>query len=112
MERRRDIRRHLIFYLRILDERDNLIGYLADISEGGLMIINENTMQIGKRMTLKLKLPSELNQGEYLIFEGEVRWVQQDINNDYYDIGIKILDQVERNIEILSSLIDKIGFIK
>ncbi len=112
MEKRTNIRRHLIFYLRVLDEKDNLIGYLVDISEGGLMIINDTSIPIGKRFTLKLKLPNDIDHGDYLTFLGEVRWTQQDINQDYYDIGIKILDQVDHNLKILQKLIDKIGFTK
>lgn len=112
MNRRKYDRRHLIYYLRVLNEKDELIGYLVDISEGGLMILNETSYPIGKRFTIKIKLPPELEKGDYIMFQAEVKWVKPDINKDYFDIGLEILDKKKKDVEIIDALIEYAGFTK
>ena len=110
-DRRKHNRRHLIYYLRILDNMDNLMGYLIDLSEGGIMMLNESPYPIGDRFDFKIKLPKELELGEWVSFKGEVKWTQEDINNDFYDIGIQILDFTDQKRAIFEKLVEQAGFL-
>ncbi|HPC38081.1 MAG TPA: PilZ domain-containing protein [Exilispira sp.] len=112
MDRRKYERRHLIFYLRIFDENDILLGYLLDISEGGILMMSENDIPEGKELKLKLKLPKEINEGDTLQFKGVVRRVSKDINENFYDIGLQIVEKDKKYSEILHKLVEFCGFFR
>lgn len=112
MDRRKYIRRHLIFYLRIFDENDILLGYLLDISEGGILMMSEIEIPEGKRLKLKLKLPKEINEGDTLQFTGVVKRISKDINENFYDIGIEIIEKDKNYPDILQKLVDFCGFFR
>ncbi len=112
MDRRKYTRRHLIFYLRIFDENDILLGYLLDISEGGILMMSETDIPEGKELKLKLKLPKEINEGDTLHFTGIVKRISKDINESFYDIGIQIVEKDKKYSEILHKLIDFCGFFR
>lgn len=112
MDRRKYERRHLIFYLRIFDENDILLGYLLDISEGGILMMSENDIPEGKELKLKLKLPKEINEGDTLQFKGVVKRVTKDINENFYDIGLQIVEKDKKYSEILHKLIEFCGFFR
>ncbi len=112
MDRRKYTRRHLIFYLRIFDENDVLIGYLLDISEGGILMMSETEIPEGKQLKLKLKLPKELNEGDNLRFTGIVKRISKDLNENFYDIGLQILEKDKEYGQILQKLIEFCGFFR
>ncbi|MEJ5272838.1 MAG: PilZ domain-containing protein [Spirochaetota bacterium] len=112
MDRRKYERRHLIFYLRIFDENDILLGYLLDISEGGILMMSENDIPEGKELKLKLKLPKEINEGDTLQFKGVVKRVSKDINENFYDIGLQIVEKDKKYSEILHKLVEFCGFFR
>ena len=112
MDRRKYTRRHLIFYLRIFDENDILLGYLLDISEGGILMMSETEIPEEKQLKLKLKLPKEINEGDTLHFTGIVKRISKDINESFYDIGIQIVEKDKKYSEILHKLIDFCGFFR
>ncbi|HPO60856.1 MAG TPA: PilZ domain-containing protein [Exilispira sp.] len=112
MDRRKFTRRHLIFYLRIFDENNILLGYLLDISEGGILMMSESEIPEGRKLKLSIKLPKEINEGDTLHFTGLVKRVNKDINENFYDIGIEILEKDKNYAEILHKLVDFCGFFK
>ncbi|MCR4422465.1 MAG: PilZ domain-containing protein [Spirochaetales bacterium] len=112
MDRRKYTRRHLIFYLRIFDENDILLGYLLDISEGGILMMSETEIPEEKQLKLKLKLPKEINEGDTLHFTGIVKRISKDINESFYDIGIQIVEKDKKYSEILHKLVEFCGFFR
>ena len=112
MDRRKYTRRHLIFYLRIFDENDILLGYLLDISEGGILMMSEVEVPEGKQLKLKLKLPKEINEGDSINFSGIVKRVTKDLNESFYDIGIQISEKDKEYSDILHKLVEFCGFFR
>jgi c-di-GMP-binding flagellar brake protein YcgR len=112
VDRRKYTRRHLIFYLRIFDENDILLGYLLDISEGGILMMSETEIPEEKQLKLKLKLPKEINEGDTLHFTGIVKRISKDINESFYDIGIQIVEKDKKYSEILHKLVEFCGFFR
>lgn len=112
MDRRKYSRRHLIFYLRIFDENDILLGYLLDISEGGILMMSEIDIPEGKKLKLKLKLPKEINEGDSVQFTGEVKRISKDINENFYDVGIEIIEKDKNYHVILQKLVEFCGFFR
>ena len=69
-EKRQLARRHLIYYLRIWDTKeDRLLGHLADVSTDGIMTVGETQVEIDKEYELKMLLPSVSGESEPLEFK-------------------------------------------
>ncbi len=80
-DRRTLHRRHLIYYLKVLDrETEELLGHLVDITEEGLMIVSENCLKEGKLMKMKMLLPREIEEKEQIEFDARSMWCRKDVN--------------------------------
>ena len=57
MERRNIERKYLVFYLRVFDGLSNrVLGYLRDISPGGIMLITESQLVDDEDFQLRMRL--------------------------------------------------------
>jgi len=112
MEKRKVPRRHIIYYLQVSDRTTvEMIGHLVDITTIGMMLITEQPLESGKKYTLRVSLPSEFTQAEYLDVAGECVWIHKDVNPDYYAVGFK-LDEAATGEQsaLITDLIDALGF--
>ncbi|GAB6191177.1 PilZ domain-containing protein [Desulfocastanea catecholica] len=97
---------YLVYYLRVFDGRDrNVLGYLVDISEKGLMLICENPLEVNGDYRLRLRLPNQMKDHDEIIFSVTCRWCQKDANPDFYLVGFQMHDLAPKIREIIVSLI-------
>jgi hypothetical protein len=110
-EKRNLKRRHLIYYLRIMDKETNeLIGHLVDITSEGIMLISEEPFEIDKVFHFRMMLPKEIIGKESLEFSVQSLWTKKDINPDFIDTGFKLLDLKEADAQRIDQLIHYFGF--
>ncbi|MBI9050985.1 MAG: PilZ domain-containing protein [Anaerolineaceae bacterium] len=110
-EKRNLKRRHLIYYLRIMNRDTNeLLGHLVDITAEGIMVISENQLEINKNFNFRMMLPKEIVGKEMLEFSAKSLWSKKDINPDFYDTGFKIDDMTEADSLRIDQLIHHFGF--
>ncbi len=110
-ERRKLKRRHLIYYLRVFDSKtDKLIGYLTDINPEGIMLISEKPIKLKKKFHFKMVLPLGIKERKPLDFDVFSRWSERDINPDFFQTGFQLLNVQQKDIVLIESLIDDIGF--
>jgi hypothetical protein len=110
-EKRNLKRRHLIYYLRIMDKETNeLVGHLVDITSEGIMLISEDQMEINKTFHFRMMLPKEIIGKEMLEFTATSLWSKKDINPDFYDTGFRIEDINEPDTLRIDQLIHHFGF--
>ncbi len=110
-DRRTLHRRHLIYYLKVLDRNtDELLGHLVDITEEGLMIVSETCYEQGPLMKMKMLLPREIEGKEEIEFDARVMWCRRDVNPSLFGIGYKFeyVDVLSR--QIIFELIHEFGF--
>jgi hypothetical protein len=110
-DRRTLHRRHLIYYLKVIDRTtDELLGHLVDITEEGLMIVSENCLDTGKIIKLKMCLPREIEGREDIEFEARSMWCRKDVNPSLFGVGLKFeyVDILSR--QIIFELIHEFGF--
>lgn len=113
MEKRKVPRRHIIYYLRVIDQTTGeMIGHLVDITTIGMMLITEQPLESGKKYSLRVSLPPEFTQVEFLDVVGESVWIHKDVNPDYYAVGFRLDEDPtgERSL-LISDLIDALGFL-
>jgi hypothetical protein len=110
-ENRKEHRRHIIYYLQILEpESKKVIGRLVDITSIGIMIISEMALEPGKEFALQIALPEEFQEDRHIDLIGESVWCHKDVNPDYYAIGFKIEPPNEAAAGLIQKLIDEYGF--
>ena len=109
-EKRQLARRHLIYYLRVWDTReDKLLGHLADVSTDGIMIVGETQVELDKEYQLKMLLPSTSGDSEPLEFKANSCWSSNDVNKLFYDTGFQFSVISEATIHRINGLIDEYG---
>jgi hypothetical protein len=110
-DKRRVKRSHLIYYLRVFNQVNNeTLGHLVDITPEGAMLISENPIPVDTHFQLRMMLPAEILGRTHLDFEAESLWSKRDLNPDFHDTGLRLLNVKVRDTAIISRLIDEYGF--
>ena len=92
-ERRQVERWYLVFYLRVFDGMSRkILGHLVDISENGIMLICDNSVEVNEDYRLRMRLPNQMKDRDEIIFSGTSRWCKSDANPDFYLVGFQIYD--------------------
>jgi hypothetical protein len=106
-ERRKFSRMHLIHYLTIFDrETGRLIGNLVDVSPEGILIIVEKPLETGILKHLRMNFPEEVLDRQLMEFDAQVIWCQVDINPDLFAVGLRILEILPEDREVINELIE------
>ena len=103
-------RRYLMYYLRVFDRKSGeVLGHLVDITEGGVMLMRENTLETGKMYSMRLRWRTSDGRLQVVDFEGECRWCRPDINPDFFDAGFSISPKDEETLRTIRNLIGDLG---
>lgn len=104
-------RRHLIFYLRVFDNKTgDLLGYLADITTEGLMIMSEQPIPSNQAYELKIDVHSQLTQEKSIVLTATSLWSKKSLNPDIYDSGFAINELSTDAYRAVSHIIHEMGF--
>lgn len=102
---------YLVYYLRVSDGMGrNILGYLVDISEKGLMLICENPVEVHGDYRLRMRLPNQMKDRDEILFSATSRWCEKDANPDSYLVGFQMHDLAPKIREIIVSLIREFGY--
>jgi hypothetical protein len=107
-ERRQRERSHLIHYLRVFDNKSGIfLGNMVNLTQnGGVQLISEAPMMIGKQFELRMDFPPEEESGENIIFNAECRWCRTDIFPELFAIGLRSIDIPPEKIRVFRNLIE------
>ncbi|MBN2468350.1 MAG: PilZ domain-containing protein [Deltaproteobacteria bacterium] len=110
-EKRKLKRRHLIYYLRVFDKNtDELIGHLVDITPEGIMLMSEKPLTTKTVFQCWMILPGEVFGKNRLEFEAKSLWSKPDVNPDFFDTGLHLLNASDEDMYIINHLISDYGF--
>lgn len=112
MKDRRDNERHnLIMYLRVHDQTtDELIGHVVDVSSGGMMLVSDAPFEPKSEHKLRVVLPYTEQEDRTLDIEVECRWCGPDANEDYYDAGFQFTNPTAELREMITGVVEDVGF--
>jgi len=116
-ERRKIKQRFLTPYLLIYDEEKNEeLGYLADINRQGIMILSENPIQTKQLFTLEIRfndveavLYYEDKTVKHIQFHAESRWCNAKVNPPFFSTGFMLLDISSEALTTIDKLINKLS---
>lgn len=115
-EKQRDLRkidrRYLVFYLRVLDEANReILGYLVDISEQGVMLVGDGKVEVGEEYRLRMRLPTQMKKDrDEVIFNATSKWCKPDTDTETYLAGFQLSDLHPATQRLISSLINDFGY--
>jgi hypothetical protein len=111
MEKRKFKRRHLIFYLRVIERESNaVLGFLVDITTQGIMMMSEFPTEIGKTFHLKLLTDAGPQGEKFLEFQAVSKWCERSVNTDFYDTGFELIDINPDDLQGIRQTIAESGF--
>ena len=111
MDRRKVLRRHLIYYLRVWDANtQKMLGHIVDITTDGFMLISEEPIENNKAYEFEVKWQAPDGKPINLRFHAESRWSSNDVNSAFYDTGFKLIDASDEVIKPIQELIEAYGF--
>ncbi|MBV6396520.1 MAG: hypothetical protein HFACDABA_02118 [Anaerolineales bacterium] len=111
-ERRHLPRKYLIIYSRVFERTlGKLLGYLADLSPEGAMIISEDRLEVDTLMALRFDLP-DMNAFDRNSLNLDVRVARcdPDISPGFYNIGFEFQEVKEEQQAIILKMMDMYEF--
>ncbi len=111
-ERRYLPRKYLIIYSRVFERTvGKLLGYLADLSAHGAMIITEDEMTEGTQLDLRFDLPDPQHFGTHnLYLTARVARCDVDISPSFYNVGLEFEDVTPEKKVILEKMMEVYEF--
>lgn len=96
-------------YMRVFNEDTNeFLGYLMDISPGGAMLLSKCSIEIDRRLTLRVELPAEISAGDELVLSCESIWCETDINPQYFRVGFVFTEISPQITNIINGLVGEV----
>jgi Tfp pilus assembly protein PilZ len=111
-ERRKLARTNLISYSQVFDLYAGvLLGYLADLTDSGAMVIGDKPVEPGKEMTLQVEVPElEGIDVRKLVLEARVVWCQPDISPNFKNIGLEFKQVRAEQVSVIEAIMDHYEF--
>jgi hypothetical protein len=105
-ERRQLERRHIMFYSRVFDRKTGkLLGYLGNITTGGIMIISDESLNCEVDYKLRLDLPEDFYGKSILNLDAHSLWCQPDIDPNFFNTGFRIDDLIAEDRAIVEQIL-------
>ncbi len=107
-ERRQHKRWLLSSYFDAYEMKMNsCVGYLAEVSYGGMMLISKFPVQTNIVMPLRIEFNNSVEEvNQMKVVTNPVR-CYKDQDFSYYSVGLKLVDLSSSNLTIIKHLIDK-----
>jgi len=110
-ERRKFKRRYLMYYSRVFDRRTGrVIGYIVDLTPDGAMIISEDPIDQNISFRLRMDMPEDISDKEFIDFEAMSVWCRKDVDPHFWDNGFHLTDILEEDIHLIERMIAEYGF--
>ena len=111
-DRRKQPRKDLMSYSQVFDMNGGaLIGYLADITLLGAMIISDQEMETDRNVTVQIQLPElESFSDDSIIIPARSVWCRQDLSPEYFNVGVEFKELTDEQKKIITAVIENYEF--
>ena len=100
------IQRHqLTCFLKVFNRfTDKPIGYLGNVSDGGLMLISQLPMLVDANFEFRIKLPGADGEVQFIDLTARCLWCREDLTPHYYDSGFILYQPPAEYSGLISAL--------
>jgi hypothetical protein len=111
-ERRKQTRKSLMSYSQVFDLYGGaMIGYLADLTASGAMVIGQKAIEAGTEMTLQFEVPELVEVTvRKLTLPARVKWCNRDISPEYQNIGFEFKEVRAEQMKVILAIIETYEF--
>lgn len=112
-ERRKETRRRLTAFTPVYDLHPRLLlGYLADLTLRGGMVVGTSLTTVKKETTLEIKFPGELSHITVLpvIIPARIAWCRSDDTPQYFNIGIEFTEVTPEHEGLFQRILERYHF--
>ncbi|MFC1551976.1 PilZ domain-containing protein [Candidatus Latescibacterota bacterium] len=89
-DKRKEKRVDLVYNLAAYDRNSGeVIGYLADITPSGVMLLCEKPLELNKEYYFKIEINSPSSDSKQIQFDAECCWRKTNDSIDFYNCGFK-----------------------
>jgi hypothetical protein len=109
VEQRKRKRRNFSYYMRVTDSvTQKPIGHLSDISTIGFKLDSAQPLPIGEHYNLRLDLPNEVADKNFLVFMAQSKWCSPDKADPFtQNVGFEIVNITPQDAVIYNRIIEK-----
>lgn len=106
MQERRSLkRRDLVYYLRAYDRRNQqLLGHVANISTGGVMLIGERPIEPDTTYFLEMQFPIDIRGRRSIEIEATSKWSRTNGNKESFSTGFELSDIGPDDLDTIAHL--------
>lgn len=109
-ERRQQERYSLSSHLNAYSQSNNLlVGYVVDISLGGMMLLSEEPLPTGKSFYFRLDVRLGDNHQDQMLLEAISVWGKPDANPGLHNTGFRFANLSTATLLSLHNLIDRLS---
>ena len=111
-DRRKLPRKDLMSYSQVFDlVQGKLIGYLGDLNLLGAMVISDEVLKVGEKLTISIQLP-ELPRitATRLTVPVHVIRCHQDLSPEYFNIGLEFEVVTDEQKKIIEAVLENYEF--
>lgn len=112
-DRRKEIRKKLMTFTVVHDGHGRLLGYLANLTMQGAMVMSENPLAVQVPVTLVIDFPNELPGGlaRRLDIAARVARCVPDVENPHeFNLGFEFTEVTPAQAQIITALLDRYHF--
>jgi hypothetical protein len=107
---RMERRRKLMTFTPVHDVHTNtLLGYLADLTPKGALMVSEKPVEAGKILTMTIEFHETPDSSPvmHMITSARVAWCKLEEHHTYYNIGMEFVDLTKQNSQMVEKVLEK-----
>jgi hypothetical protein len=109
-ERRKNDRKYLTYFSRVVDRSNGLfLGYLVDMTTGGALMIGSIPLKVNSDFHLRIDLPERFAPQVQLDFDAKAVWSMPDTDPELYRTGLQLKQVEPRDLLTLEKLLSSYG---
>ena len=111
-ERRKQTRKSLMSYSQVFDLNGGiLLGYLADLTQQGAMVISQRVMDVDREIDLQFEVPElEGIPLRRLSLPACIVWCKPDISPSFQNIGFEFRETTPEQVKVIEAIIETYEF--
>jgi len=112
-ERRKEVRKYLTYFSRVIDQDTGLLlGYLVDLTTGGALMVSSMPIKTNVVFNLRVDMPEDFSPQGQLEIQAKSIWCQPDTDPEFYRTGLQLMEVRPTDLVTFERLLSNYGLRK
>lgn len=105
-DRRKLERPNLAFFTRLFDrDTGRLLGYLANLTDEGVMLIGDEPLEAGRSFRIRMELDEAILHHKHLDFDARCLWCTPDpLSSQFFNAGFQLMQIKPEDLDIIKRI--------